>query len=188
MCPNCKAPLQMPSVQTQLEMQVRKHVARLYEGWTMCQDATCGQRTRMMGVYGKRCLRPGCTGQVVMEVRVVMNHEIAMVLKSPQYSDLALYTQLAYFRSLFDGDKAVSKAKGARQGGWCRGASSWAWVLTAPCRGTARVGKPEPGNTASAAGQCRSVLGHVRPPVGGHGGNVLVHEDMKAAFHLFVCV
>ncbi|KZV91997.1 hypothetical protein EXIGLDRAFT_615021, partial [Exidia glandulosa HHB12029] len=97
-CPECKTQLQIPSVQTQLEVQIRDHIARYYQMWMVCQDSTCGHRTRMMGVYGKRCLRPTCAGSVVME-----------------YSDLALYTQLLYYRSLFDGDKAVNKAKGAKQ-------------------------------------------------------------------------
>ncbi len=58
----------MASVQTQLEVQVREHIAKYYEGWTVCEDATCGHRTRMMGVYGRRCLRPGCLATVTFEV------------------------------------------------------------------------------------------------------------------------
>lgn len=58
----------MASVQTQLEVQIREHIAKYYEGWTVCDDATCGNRTRMMGVYGRRCLRPGCQGSVAFEV------------------------------------------------------------------------------------------------------------------------
>ncbi|EJD43695.1 hypothetical protein AURDEDRAFT_88520 [Auricularia subglabra TFB-10046 SS5] len=98
LCPGCKKPLGTASVQVQLEMQIRRHVSRFYEGWTVCQEATCRHRTRMMSVYGRRCLKPGCTGKVALE-----------------YQDAAIYTQLAYLRSLFDGDKAISKAKAARQ-------------------------------------------------------------------------
>lgn len=34
----------------------------------MCDDPTCGQRTRSMSVYGRRCLRVGCRGAVGFEV------------------------------------------------------------------------------------------------------------------------
>ena len=61
-CPACKTILRTASLQTQLETQIRARIARYYEGWTVCDDPTCGQRTRMMGVYGRRCLRPGCQG------------------------------------------------------------------------------------------------------------------------------
>jgi hypothetical protein len=29
-----------------------------YEGWTICDDPTCGHRTRIMSVYSRRCLQP----------------------------------------------------------------------------------------------------------------------------------
>lgn len=31
-------------------------------------DSTCNYSTRMMGVYGRRCLRPGCIGRVAFKV------------------------------------------------------------------------------------------------------------------------
>ena len=70
-CPQCHAAVGMASMQTQLEVQIREHIARYYESWTVCDDSTCGDRTRMMGVYGRRCLRPGCRGSVTFEVRIV---------------------------------------------------------------------------------------------------------------------
>lgn len=69
MCTQCRGELSIASVQTQLEVQIRTHIARYYESWTVCDDPTCGNRTRMMGVYGRRCLRPGCRGAVSFEVR-----------------------------------------------------------------------------------------------------------------------
>lgn len=57
-----------PSLQTQLESQLREHIGKYYEGWTVCDDPTCGHRTRMMSVYGRRCLRTGCRGSVAFEV------------------------------------------------------------------------------------------------------------------------
>ena len=67
-CPACNAAISPASVQAQLEVQMRAQIARYYEGWTVCDDPTCGQRTRMMGVYGRRCLRPGCEASVAFEV------------------------------------------------------------------------------------------------------------------------
>jgi DNA polymerase alpha subunit A len=56
------------SLQVQLECQIREHIHRYYEGWTICDDPTCGNRARMMGVYGRRCLKDECRGSVSFEV------------------------------------------------------------------------------------------------------------------------
>lgn len=74
----------------------------------------------MMGVYGRRCLRPGCRGTVSFEVC-----DINMCLKRPhanarvlQYSDAQLYTQLRYYLSLFSAEKVLKGAAGPKSG-WC---------------------------------------------------------------------
>lgn len=69
-CAGCQAPLGVPSMQVQLEVQIREHINKYYEGWLVCDDPTCRNRTRMMGVYGRRCLKPGCKGSVSFEVRL----------------------------------------------------------------------------------------------------------------------
>ena len=69
-CPSCEAPLVEGSLEVQLEVQIRKHVARYYEGWLVCDDGVCGCRTRMMRVYGRKCLRPECRGTMSYEVIV----------------------------------------------------------------------------------------------------------------------
>ncbi|KAF4610852.1 hypothetical protein D9613_006632 [Agrocybe pediades] len=92
-CPACSKNISSGSLQMQLEVQIRDAIARYYEGWTVCNDQTCNNRTRMMGVYGKRCLRSNCKGRVTFE-----------------YSDTQLYNQLRYFVSLFDGEKAMNLA------------------------------------------------------------------------------
>ncbi|KAH9066550.1 DNA polymerase alpha catalytic subunit [Lactarius vividus] len=89
-CPMCGNNLGTASLQIQLECQIRVHINKYYEGWTVCDDPTCGNRTRMMGVYGRRCLKDWCRGSVTFE-----------------YSDAMLYNQLRYFRYLFDIEKAV---------------------------------------------------------------------------------
>ncbi|OAA56639.1 DNA polymerase alpha catalytic [Niveomyces insectorum RCEF 264] len=64
------------------------------EGWLVCDDAACGQRTRQMSVYGTRCLGArglarGCLGRMRYEV-----------------GERDVYNQLVYFAGLFDVDKA----------------------------------------------------------------------------------
>ncbi|KIJ65181.1 hypothetical protein HYDPIDRAFT_27902 [Hydnomerulius pinastri MD-312] len=94
-CPACNIKLATPSLQAQLEVQIRASIGRYYEGWTLCDDATCGHRTRSMGVYGRRCVRPGCRGNARFE-----------------YSDVELYNQLRYYSTLFDAEKAKKAALG----------------------------------------------------------------------------
>ena len=67
-CPVCSKTISAGSLQTQLEVQIREHIAKYYEGWTVCNDPPCKYSTRMMGVYGRRCLRSGCTGRVAFKV------------------------------------------------------------------------------------------------------------------------
>ncbi|KAF8920856.1 hypothetical protein CPB85DRAFT_1372860 [Mucidula mucida] len=92
----CHAPIALCSMQVQLEIQIRQHIARFYEGWTVCDDPTCGFRTRMMGVYGGRCRRRACVGRVAFE-----------------YSDSHLYDQLRFYLSLFDGERAIKSSTGS---------------------------------------------------------------------------
>ncbi|KAK4052007.1 DNA-directed DNA polymerase alpha catalytic subunit pol1 [Microbotryomycetes sp. JL221] len=88
----CLEPLSVASVAVQLDLQIRQHVSKFYEGWIVCDEPTCGNRTRMMSVYGRVCLMPGCKGQVQFE-----------------YSDGQLYAQLLYFDTLFDVERVRSK-------------------------------------------------------------------------------
>lgn len=64
----CSKNLGTASLQIQLECQIREHIHRYYEGWTVCDDPTCGNRARAMGVYGRRCLKDWCRGTVSFEV------------------------------------------------------------------------------------------------------------------------
>ena len=64
----CGNGLGTASLQIQLECQIREHINKYYEGWTVCDDPTCGNRVRMMGVYGRRCLKEWCRGSVTFEV------------------------------------------------------------------------------------------------------------------------
>lgn len=92
------------SVMMQLEHQIRQQTSKYYEGWLVCDDQACGNRTRQMSVYGHRCLGPkglahGCLGKMRYE-----------------YTEKMIYNQLLYFATLFDVEKAKDAAKGAEKG------------------------------------------------------------------------
>ncbi|KAI0032658.1 DNA polymerase alpha catalytic subunit, partial [Vararia minispora EC-137] len=88
-CLACHRSISGPSLVAQLECQIREHISRYYQGWTVCDEQTCKNRTRAMRVYGRRCLKPDCRGRVRFE-----------------YNDVMLYDQLRYFAYLFDPTKA----------------------------------------------------------------------------------
>lgn len=67
----CQRRIPVVSAAIQLENQIRAHISRFYEGWLVCDDQSCGTRTRMMSVYGRRCLSQSCRGQMRFEVRSV---------------------------------------------------------------------------------------------------------------------
>jgi DNA polymerase alpha subunit A len=74
----------------------------------------------MMSVYGKRCLRPGCTDRVTFEVGFSPCFPHRWPLNGPvQYSDTQLYNQLRYYAYLFDGEAALRCSRGAEHEGWC---------------------------------------------------------------------
>ncbi|RBR01602.1 hypothetical protein VDGD_06652 [Verticillium dahliae] len=101
LCDHCGATINPLSVVAQVEHAIRVQTARYYEGWLVCDDSSCGIRTRQMNVYGTRCLGPkglarDCLGRMRYE-----------------YSEKAIYNQLVYFTSLWDVDKARDKAVAA---------------------------------------------------------------------------
>lgn len=103
-CGTCETTLSTLSVVAQMEHAVRLATTRYYEGWLVCDDASCGNRTRQMSVYGARCLGPkglarDCLGRMRYEV-----------------GERDIYNQLLYFASLFDVDKARDNVKNAVAG------------------------------------------------------------------------
>lgn len=99
----CRQLLSTLSIVAQLESQIRAQTSQYYEGWLVCDDPSCGNRTRQMSVYGHRCLGPqgraeGCLGRMAYE-----------------YSDKRLYNQLLYFASLWDVERCKQKAKTEKQ-------------------------------------------------------------------------
>ncbi|KAJ5787532.1 hypothetical protein N7457_002522 [Penicillium paradoxum] len=100
-CPNqsCQKPFSVVTIVAQLENQIREQTSRYYEGWLVCDDSSCGNRTRQISVYGHRCLGPrgraeGCLGRM-----------------SYEYSEKEVYNQLLYFAGLWDVDKAKVAAE-----------------------------------------------------------------------------
>ncbi|KAG9246225.1 hypothetical protein BJ878DRAFT_565978 [Calycina marina] len=94
----CGQVMSQLSVVMQLEHQIRQQTCKYYEGWLVCDDQACGNRTRQMSVYGTRCLGPngrahGCMGR--------MHYE---------YTEKMIYNQILYFSTLFDVDKAKENA------------------------------------------------------------------------------
>ncbi|KAE8151287.1 DNA polymerase alpha, catalytic subunit [Aspergillus avenaceus] len=103
-CPNtaCQKQFSVLTIVAQLESQIRAQTSKYYEGYLVCDDSACGNRTRQISVYGHRCLGPrghaeGCLGRM-----------------SYEYSEKQLYNQLLYFAGLWDVDKA--RAAAAKEG------------------------------------------------------------------------
>lgn len=95
-CPNqaCQKPFSVLTIVAQVENQIREQTSRYYEGWLVCDDSSCGNRTRQISVYGHRCLGPrgraeGCLGRM-----------------SYEYTEKEIYNQLLYFAGLWDVEKA----------------------------------------------------------------------------------
>lgn len=100
-CPNpsCQKQFSVLTIIAQLESQIRVQTSKYYEGWLVCDESTCGNRTRQISVYGHRCLGPrgqaeGCLGRM-----------------SYEYTEKQMYNQLLYFASLWDVDKARAAAQ-----------------------------------------------------------------------------
>ncbi|PQE13809.1 hypothetical protein CJF30_00006604 [Rutstroemia sp. NJR-2017a BBW] len=91
------------SVMAQLENQIRQETCKYYEGWLVCDDQACGNRTRQMSVYGHRCLGPRFLGKDCLGK---MRYE---------YTEKMMYNQLLYFSTLFDVEKAKATAKGTEK-------------------------------------------------------------------------
>ncbi|KAM3523062.1 hypothetical protein NHJ13051_005307 [Beauveria bassiana] len=97
-CGACNAIIPNISIVAQVEHAIRIQSTRYYEGWLVCDDSQCGNRTRQMSVYGTRCLGPkglarDCLGRMRYE-----------------YTEKAIYNQLVYFASLWDVERARTRA------------------------------------------------------------------------------
>ena len=87
----------------QTEHAIRVLASEYYDGWLVCDDPSCGARTRSMSVYGHRCLGPnglaqGCLGRMGWEK-----------------GGRRVGSTLGYWRNLWDVEKATTDgAKGMK--------------------------------------------------------------------------
>ncbi|PKU39297.1 hypothetical protein llap_10402 [Limosa lapponica baueri] len=76
-------------------MDVYKIMGGMEKGWLICEEPTCQNRTRRLPLSFSR------NGPMCQACRKA-------VLR-PEYSDKALYTQLCFYRYIFDVDYAMDK-------------------------------------------------------------------------------
>ncbi|MCJ1289454.1 DNA-directed DNA polymerase alpha catalytic subunit pol1 [Xylographa carneopallida] len=87
----------------QTEHAIRVLASEYYDGWLVCDDPSCGARTRSMSVYGHRCLGPnglahGCLGRMGWEK-----------------SGRGVGSTLGFWRGIWDVEKVtIDGAKGVR--------------------------------------------------------------------------
>ncbi|KAI9317482.1 DNA polymerase family B-domain-containing protein [Dichotomocladium elegans] len=93
-CAFCQGVFNAGMIRNAMIRSIRSYIRRYYEGWMVCDDTTCMNRTRMTSVFGRRCLREGCHGS--------MNRE---------YTDKQLYTQLLFFSTILDPVKVKMNAE-----------------------------------------------------------------------------
>ncbi len=87
---DCKRLFSTLTIVSQLEHAIRLQTSRYYDAYLVCDDSSCGNRTRQMSVYGHRCLGPrgraeGCLGRMRYEM-----------------GEKEVYNQLLYYRGLWD--------------------------------------------------------------------------------------
>uniref|UniRef100_A0A663DY49 DNA polymerase n=1 Tax=Aquila chrysaetos chrysaetos TaxID=223781 RepID=A0A663DY49_AQUCH len=78
-----------------LLLDIRRYLRKYYNGWLICEEPACQNRTRRLPLSFSR------SGPVCQACRKA-------VLR-PEYSDKALYTQLCFYRYIFDVDYAMDK-------------------------------------------------------------------------------
>lgn len=100
-CPaaECSHGLPNLAVVAQLEHQIRTLLQKYYEGWLVCDDPSCGNKTRQMSVYGHRCLGPrghgsGCLGRMGWMT-----------------GEKAIWNQLVYWERSMDASRAKERLK-----------------------------------------------------------------------------
>nr|XP_019612610.1 PREDICTED: DNA polymerase alpha catalytic subunit [Rhinolophus sinicus] len=94
---NCNAsPMNfLVQLNNKLILDIRRFIKKYYEGWLICEEPTCRNRTRRLPLQFSR---NGPLCQVCMKATL-----------RPEYSDKSLYTQLCFYRYIFDADCAWEK-------------------------------------------------------------------------------
>ncbi|XP_056004368.1 DNA polymerase alpha catalytic subunit-like [Ostrea edulis] len=96
-CPNkeCRTDMKdhVPYISNRLQMDIRRHIQKYYQGWLKCEDAACGTVTRKVPLTFQRG-HPVC-------------HACHRGLLHPLYTDTMLYTQLCFYEHIFDAERAL---------------------------------------------------------------------------------
>uniref|UniRef100_A0A2K5JMQ7 DNA polymerase n=1 Tax=Colobus angolensis palliatus TaxID=336983 RepID=A0A2K5JMQ7_COLAP len=94
---DCKASPLTFTVQlsNKLIMDIRRFIKKYYDGWLICEEPTCRNRTRHLPLQFSRT-GPLCPACMKATLR-------------PEYSDKSLYTQLCFYRYIFDAECALEK-------------------------------------------------------------------------------
>ncbi|KAM9577340.1 DNA polymerase alpha catalytic subunit isoform 1-T1 [Trichechus inunguis] len=94
---DCKASPLTFTVQlsNKLIMDIRRCIKKYYDGWLICEEQTCRNRTRHLPLQFSRN-GPLCQACMKATLR-------------PEYSDKSLYTQLCFYRYIFDVEYALEK-------------------------------------------------------------------------------
>ena len=123
--PSCKRLFPTLTLVSQLEHAIRLQTSRYYDAHLVCDDSSCGARTRQMSVYGHRCLGPrgraeGCLGRMRYEM-----------------GEKEMYNQLLYYRGLWDveGKALVVGEKGGEEKEKVRAVAEWNRERFGTCRG-----------------------------------------------------
>jgi DNA polymerase alpha subunit A len=90
------------AMRVQLDRLFRKCLARYTDGWLVCGEDMCQQRTRNVvcdAACGLQCTVGGCTGEMRVE-----------------YTSRELYDQMLYMQQLFDFEEAARKLAAANAG------------------------------------------------------------------------
>ncbi|XP_031752563.1 DNA polymerase alpha catalytic subunit isoform X3 [Xenopus tropicalis] len=95
--PECDAsPLDyVIQVQNKLLLDIRRYIKKYYSGWLVCEEKTCQNRTRRVPLSFSRN-GPICQACTKATLR-------------SEYPEKALYTQLCFYRFIFDWDYALEK-------------------------------------------------------------------------------
>ncbi|XP_042526110.1 DNA polymerase alpha catalytic subunit [Dipodomys spectabilis] len=85
----------MVQLSNKLIMDIRQFIQKYYDGWLICEEPTCRTRTRHLPLQFSRN-GPACPACIKSILRL-------------EYSDKSLYTQLCFYRYIFDVDYALEK-------------------------------------------------------------------------------
>ncbi|XP_075710123.1 DNA polymerase alpha catalytic subunit isoform X2 [Rhinoderma darwinii] len=106
--PECDAsPLDhVAQVHNKLLLDIRRNIKKYYSGWLLCEEQTCQNKTRRLPLNFSRT-GPICQACLKATLR-------------PEYPEKALYTQLCFYRFIFDWDYALEKVVSEQEKGYLK--------------------------------------------------------------------